>query len=214
MPPRRRCMKGRLSGDSRKEINTSRISEIFKLFSDIQKGKKNATDIDFAFARVIKMLGANHVRVMIDGAHGPRELTARIPNIYSRKGATPITTSNVVTIYTGTDFENYTPTSSDQFDITTILSLKDMQRMRDTGYLSEWMLRDADTIHTEGIVSTGYEFDYSGMGEAESEEDDDEDSPAGGAGAPTSSATPFTRGSARERSSRKTDDADVDVEAI
>ena len=171
-----RSKKGRLSGDARKEINATRIADMFKLLADIQKGRKKATEIDFTFARVVKALGANHVRVAIDGKHGPFEIIARIPNIYSRRGATPVTTRSVVTIYTGTDFnpKTYEPKSSDQFDITAIFSLKDTQKLRDAGHLPEWMLREADAIHIEGAISEGYEFDYSG-GVAEEDQDEDED---------------------------------------
>ena len=172
----RRSKKGRLSGDARREINDTRISDMFKLLTDIQKGRKKETEIDFAFARVVKALGANHVRVAIDGPHGPFEIIARIPNIYSRRGATPVTTRSVVTIYTGPDFDakTYKPSPSDQFDITAIFSLKDTQKLRDAGHLPEWMLREADAIHIEGAISEGYEFDYSGAAGDDSEDDDDD----------------------------------------
>jgi hypothetical protein len=171
-----RSKKGRLSGDARKEINATRIADMFKLLSDIQRGRKTKDIVDFAFARVIKALGANHMRVAIDGPHGPFEIIARIPNIYARRGATPVTTRSVVTIYTGPGFDakTYTPSSSDQFDITAILSLKDTQKLRDLGYIPDWMMREADAIYVEGAIAEGYEFDYSG-GLAEEDEDEDDD---------------------------------------
>jgi hypothetical protein len=171
-----RSKKGRLSGDARKEINATRIADMFKLLSDIQRGRKTKDVVDFAFARVVKALGANHMRVAIDGPHGPFEIIARIPNIYARRGATPVTTRSVVTIYTGTGFDakTYTPKASDQFDITAILGLKDTQKLRDLGYLPDWMMREADAIYIEGAISEGYEFDYSG-GLAEEDEDDEDD---------------------------------------
>lgn len=172
-----RSKKGRLSGDARKEINSTRIADMFKLLSDIQRGRKTADVLDFTFARVVKALGANHMRVAIDGSHGPLEIIARIPNIYSRRGATPVTTRSVVTIYTGIGFnpKTYTPSASDQFDITSILSLKDIQKLRDLGYIPDWMLREADAIYTEGAVTEGYEFDYSGLAEEGEDSDDDDE---------------------------------------
>lgn len=173
-----RSKKGRLSGDARKEINSTRIADIFRLLADIQRGRKKATEVDFVFARVVKALGANHVRVAIDGRHGPFEIIARIPNIYSRRGATPVTTRSVVTIYTGTGFDakTYEPTPSDQFDITSILSLKDTQKLRDAGHLPEWMLREVDSLHVAaGDAEEGFEFDYTGGAGDDDEEDDDDD---------------------------------------
>ena len=170
-----RSKKGRLSGDARKEINSTRIADMFKLLSDIQRGRKPKDTVDFAFARVVKALGANHMRVAIDGPHGPFEIIARIPNIYARRGATPVTTRSVVTIYTGTGFDakTYTPSASDQFDITAILGLKDTQKLRDLGYIPDWMMREADAIYIEGAISEGYEFDYSGGAAEDDDEDED-----------------------------------------
>jgi hypothetical protein len=152
--------KGRLTGAARKQINDRRVN-------DAMSGRAS----DVAFARVTRILGANHVRVAIPSKHAPIEVNARIPNIFIRKGATPITTRDVVTIYVGRDFDADTSDySTAHFDITSIFTQKQAHAMWKEGTIPQWMIHEdgsavAATIENEG----GFEFDYSGV----DDEDDD-----------------------------------------
>ena len=166
--------KGRLTGAARKQINDRRVN-------DAMSGKSD----DVAFARVTRILGANHVRVAIASKHGPIELDARIPNIFGRKGATPITTRDVVTIYVGRDFDADTSDyATAHFDITSIFTQKQAHAMWKEGTIPQWMIHEdgsavASTIDNEG----GFEFDYSAVDEDEDAgKPDDKDRVRGAAG--------------------------------
>ncbi len=181
--------KGRLTGAARQQINARRVN-------DAMNGK--VTDV--AFARVTRILGANHVRVAIPSKHSPIEVNARIPNIFGRKGSTPITTRDVVTIYVGKDFDADTSDySTAHFDITSIFTQKQAHAMWKEGTIPQWMIHEdgsavAATIDNEG----GFEFDYSAVDEEDGGKPDDKDKIRGGAGG----------------SKYDSDDDEVDVDAI
>ena len=85
--------KGKLSGSARKVINQRRAAEAVKDMSD-----------DISFGRVTKLLGFNHIMVAIPVNSGSKEIRVRIPKLFTKKGATPITTREIVAIYVGKDF--------------------------------------------------------------------------------------------------------------
>jgi len=85
-----RSKKGRISGTKRQELNSQRASAAIN-------GKTDGV----TFARITKMIGQGHVKVAIPYKHGIKELSARIPNVLGRRGATPITAKDVVAIYVG-----------------------------------------------------------------------------------------------------------------
>jgi len=148
-----RTKKGRISGAKRQELNTQRANAALT-------GKAEG----ISFARVTKMVGAGHVRVAIPYKHGVKELSARIPNVLGRRGATPITTKDIVSIYVGNDYDPDAPsTSGDHFDITAILTSKQAYQLFKDGILPEWMVMDmeSDKIDPSGKATEGgYEFDY------------------------------------------------------
>lgn len=175
--------KGRLSGGARKEINERRSQEIVNAFLDKARGKEikdpHAAEVaeSVTFARVTKFVGANHIRVAIPGTHGPRELLARIPNLYAgRRGATPITTRDVVVLEVGPEFNilTYKPSSTDHFDIKAILDSRQASRLNSAGVIPDWMLTESTegvTSGKGGVMEDGFVF-----ADAEiPEEDDDED---------------------------------------
>lgn len=151
--------KGRLSGSARKELNN-------KASAGAVDGAIYGKDDTVMFARVTKMLGMGHVTVMVPTKTGVKELTARIPNKFGKRGATPITSNTVVSIYVGKDFDPaQSIRPSEHFDITAILNDKQTYELFKREIIPEWMLKSPDEV-TSGVVKNtvsgdGYEFDYS-----------------------------------------------------
>ena len=195
-----RSKKGRLSGSARKELNSRRAD-------DAVRGRVDG----IAFGRVTKITGAGHVVVAIDSSHGPKELRARIPNVLARKGATPITTRDVVAIFVGSEFNPDDKfTSSDHFDITAVLSNKQVYELQKDGVIPSWMSTesaDVSAASKEDVV--GYEFDYSAIKEEDEEEKEKEKEKetVGGAG------VVFNRKVAKDAVHDMTD-GDLDIDAI
>lgn len=215
-----RSKKGRLSGSARKEINERRSGDIVgdiitayrRRAVDPSKPMDIGAAAEQAFARITKITGANHVRVAVPSKHGHKEFIARIPNVFARRGATPITTRDVVTIYVGKDFDPdvVVPKSSEHFDITSVLSNSQIQQLKTFGVIPEWMVHDDAAAAAAGkVAEAGFEFDYGCVKEG-SDEDGDESSDsdtlaAGGAG--------FTRKGAKEAVHHNSDD-EVDIDDI
>jgi hypothetical protein len=185
--------KGRLSGGARKEINLRRSA-------DAVSGRMDG----IVFGRITKMLGANHVMLSIDAKHGPKELRARIPNILSRRGATPITTRDVVAVEVGVGFDpddkNTVLKISDLFDIKAILTSKQVYSLQQAGDIPAWM--STDTSSAAGATDgESFEFDYSGTKEGEELPSIAEE------------GTGFNRKAALERAITKDED-EVDIDDI
>ena len=132
-----RSKKGRLSGAARVEINERRGADaIARLLSP----KKSNPDIDFVVGRVTKITGANHVRVAIDSKRGAKELPARIPNMLTRRGATPISTRSIVLLYTGEDYDPNAPAESgEHFDIIALLTDRQVRELSEASKIPPWM---------------------------------------------------------------------------
>jgi translation initiation factor IF-1 len=156
--------KGRLSGGARKEINEKRSS-------DAVSGRMTGV----VFGRITKMLGANHVMVSIESKHGFKELRARIPNILARRGATPITTRDVVAVEVGVGFDpddkEMVLKISDLFDIKAVLTSKQVYALQQSGEIPAWMATDASS--TVAADNEAIEFDYSGTKEGADEEEEE-----------------------------------------
>ncbi len=125
-----RSKKGRLSGIKRQEVLANRNAKI--LSGEVR---------DIAFARVRKHLGSGRVLAAIDTKHGPREIQAQIPNVFGRKGSTPINSTTVVTIIVGEEFDPDTDiTSSSHFKVESILSDDQARTLSRKGLVPDWML--------------------------------------------------------------------------
>jgi hypothetical protein len=164
------------SGSVRKEINSQRASNVVKSKPD-----------DTEFGRVTKLLGYNHVMAAIPTATGSIELRVRIPNLFHRKGATPITTRDIVSVYVGVDFDHTAVKPTDQFDITAILSNKQAHELSTAGVVPRWMVHEevasGGGAH-DTAAETGWEFSYSESKGAEgSDVDNDGAAPAAPAAA-------------------------------
>lgn len=157
-----RSKKGRLTGGKRKEVNENRIAKI--LSGDVR---------DIAYARVRKHLGSGRVLAAIDTKHGPKEIQAQIPNVFGRKGSTPINSTTVVTIIVGEDFDPDTDiTASSHFKVECILSDDQARILSRKGLVPDWMLiiDAADAASAAAAAEELYTF------EASDDEEEDGDS--------------------------------------
>ena len=156
--------KGRLSGEARKEVNKTRADKV-------ALGKAEGEQV----GRVIRHLGMGRLEVMLD-LDGRREtIQARIPKVFGRKGTTPITTSSIVSIFVGNEFDPKKDSLvGSKLEVTSILSDIQIQTMKDSGDLPTWMLvRDpasATALVTAPDAEETYEFDYT-IEEKEAEEE-------------------------------------------
>lgn len=136
--PIRKCAskKGRMSGTARREMNEQRITKIVS-------GKMEGT----IFARVTKIVGGCLVRAAVDCVDGRQEILVRIPGGFKRKGATPIMTSAIVSVFVGKDFDSETDklSTSDKFDLVAILGHKQASYLHKEGTIPAWMMADAST---------------------------------------------------------------------
>jgi len=203
--------KGRLAGGARKEINESRASDAVTIafMSEAERARKGKT-LDFVFGRVTKMTGANHVRVAIAARKGTREIAARIPNIFARRGATPICTRTIVTIYTGVDFDpdkRSECTAVEHYDITSILTDRQVADLKKAGLIPDWMTTsDVEDSKAGKVDEVGFEW-YTGEEEEKKAEKTDDGAAAAGAG--------FSRKGARDTAAAGgDDDSDFDVDDI
>jgi hypothetical protein len=174
--------KGKVSGSERKRINGVRSDEALDIsfMSEAERARKGKV-LDFVFGRVTKITGANHVRVAIATKKAPyqREVLARIPNIFTRRGSTPITTSHVVTVYTGAEFDPDEKSEGglEHYDVTSVLTPRQANELKKAGAIPEWMLTMEGGASTAGKeADLGFEW-----GESDSEpEEDAADASAGG----------------------------------
>jgi hypothetical protein len=207
--------KGRLAGGQRKEINESRAADAIAVafMSEAERTRKG-TPLDFVFGRVTKMTGANHVRVAIATKRGSREILARIPNIFTRRGATPINDRTVVSIYTGPDYDPDAKSdekATEHYDIAAILSDRQVSDLRKAGLIPDWM-----TSLEAGSVGTGkkeeilFEWTY----DDGAKKTDDAAEPDSGAAAGAGAGTGFSRSAARYAPAADEDSDDFNIDDI
>jgi hypothetical protein len=113
------------------------------------------------------------VLAAIDTKHGPREIQAQIPNVFGRKGSTPINSTTVVTIIVGEDFDPDTDiTASSHFKVECILSDDQARTLSRKGLVPDWMLiiDAADAASAAAAAEELYTF------EASDDEEEDGDS--------------------------------------
>ena len=143
-------------------MNENRIAKI--LSGDVR---------DIAYARVRKHLGSGRVLAAIDTKHGPKEIQAQIPNVFGRKGSTPINSTTVVTIIVGEDFDPDTDiTTSSHFKVECILSDDQARTLSRKGLVPDWMLiiDAADAASAAAAAEELYTFEASDDDEEDSEE--------------------------------------------
>jgi hypothetical protein len=210
MPPRSK--KGRLAGGARKEINESRASDaIATVFMSETELARKGKAIDFVFGRVTKLTGANHIRVAIPAKRGSQEVPARIPNIFARRGATPITTRSVVTIYTGEDFDpdDKEVTGTVHFDVTSILTDRQVADLKKAGLIPDWMTAfDASAVVAGKAEEDGFVWATDADVKKDKADDMEEDTGTGGKAA--AGAGIRAKASKHARGGDDSDDFDID----
>lgn len=166
MPAKRKSSgKGRVTGAKRQELNENRSSKILETESK-----------EHSFARVVKHLGMGRVSAMVAGPRGAATpIVVQIPKLFGRKGATPITSSSVVTIYVGLGFNpetDYDPKT--HFQVTSILTEKQAYELKEEGRIPAWMTTVDKAAEEAGAKEEAFEFDR--LGTATEEGDEEEES--------------------------------------
>lgn len=112
---------------------------------------------DVEFARVLKHLGAGHVRIILSDK---REGIAKIKTALARRGSTPIVADDIVVI-SGRDFETRTTEATkdktDRYDILGVLTRAQASRMEKDGRIPPWFITAADG--SEGDVGDIFDFE-------------------------------------------------------
>lgn len=195
--------KGKLSGSARKEINQRRAADLVKTSSD-----------DVTFGRVTKLLGFNHIMVAIPTKSDPKEIRVRIPKLFTKKGATPITTREVVAIYVGNEFDPASVKPNDQFDITAILTVKQANDLVLAGVIPRWMVHEdivSGSVKGESD-GKGWEFGYSDLADDDGDGGDDSDKSTTEK-VPKGAKNPIVFGSGKGDSDSDSD-KNIDIDAI
>jgi hypothetical protein len=142
--------KGRITASQRQEINGRNVSAAMD--GDME---------DVEFARVLKHLGAGHVRIILANK---REGIAKIKTALARRGSTPIVTDDIVVI-SGRDFETRTTEAGkekvDRFDIIGVLTRQQSAKMEREGRIPAWFLAIGDGADAEAEDI----FDFEGVKE-------------------------------------------------
>ena len=195
--------KKKISGAARKNINQRRAADAVKTISS-----------DTTFGRVTKLLGFNHIMVAIQAKSGPKEIRVRIPKLFTKKGATPITTREIVAIYVGNEFVPEDVKSTDQFDITAILTLKQANDLVLTGDIPRWMVHEevvSGNVKTE-TDGMGWEFGYSDKKDEDESDDEEKTAPPPSKG--TQNTIVFGPSAGDDSDSDDSKGKDIDVDAI
>lgn len=139
-----------MSGTARREMNEQRITKIVS-------GKMEGT----IFARVTKVVGGCLVRAAVDCVDGRQEILVRIPGGFKRRGATPIMTSAVISVFVGKEFdpESDRLSSSDKFDLVAILGHKQASYLHKEGTIPAWMMAEVSTDASEDDAGFVFESD-------------------------------------------------------
>ncbi len=164
--------KGRISGAGRKEVNSARVGKI------LEGGD------GYIFARVLKHLGMGRVEVSIATPRGAvKTLKAQIPLVFSRKGATPINTTTVVSIFAGKEFDaDQEIDPKTHFKIEAILKDSEAYELKEEGRIPAWMTTTVKAVEggaggtaaaaaAAAAADEGWEF----AREEESDEKDEEE---------------------------------------
>ena len=152
--------KGRLTGAQRKEINSKAVSEAL----DEPEG--------VIFARVVKHLGMGNLQVVLTSQ---KVGIAKIRTVLSRRGATPITSDDIV-ILSQRDFESEADKRM-RFDVLGVLSRSEASKLEKGGHIPKWFMQIGTDAIGDRPATDEYEFDYTDVKEegADSDSDDDVD---------------------------------------
>ena len=160
--------KGRLAAPRRGELNEERSqTEVTAALAAKERGGKT----DTMFARVTGHLGMGRVKARLPTGKDSVEIYIQIPNVFGRKGVTPINSQTVVAVYVGLDFNPLAFDSTVHFKMTSILNDMQAGQLVEAEVIPSWM---TSTVDPADAAAKGEEealvFDYSGGKEGDEEE--------------------------------------------
>jgi len=173
----RKSKKGRLAAPRREELNEERSqTEVTAALAAKERGGKT----DTMFARVTGHLGMGRVKARLPTGKDSVEIYIQIPNVFGRKGVTPINSQTVVAVYVGLDFDPLAFDSSVHFKMTSILNDMQAGQLVEAEVIPSWMTSTADPADAAAKgEEEAYVFDYSGVKEGEDEDEESEDEESG-----------------------------------
>jgi hypothetical protein len=170
----RKSKKGRLAAPRREELNEERSqTEVTAALAAKERGGKT----DTMFARVTGHLGMGRVKARLPTGKDSVEIYIQIPNVFGRKGVTPINSQTVVAVYVGLDFDPLAFDATVHFKMTSILNDMQAGQLVEAEVIPSWMTSTADPADAAAKgEEEAYVFDYSGVKEGGDEESEDEES--------------------------------------
>jgi hypothetical protein len=169
----RKSKKGRLAAPRREELNEERSqTEVTAALAAKERGGKT----DTMFARVTGHLGMGRVKARLPTGKDSVEIYIQIPNVFGRKGVTPINSQTVVAVYVGLDFDPLAFDSTVHFKMTSILNDMQAGQLVEAEVIPSWMTSTADPADAAAKgEEEAYVFDYSGVKEGEDEDEESGD---------------------------------------
>jgi hypothetical protein len=166
-----------LAAPRREELNEERSqTEVTAALAAKERGGKT----DTMFARVTGHLGMGRVKARLPTGKDSVEIYIQIPNVFGRKGVTPINSQTVVAVYVGLDFDPLAFDSSVHFKMTSILNDMQAGQLVEAEVIPSWMTSTADPADAAAKgEEEAYVFDYSGVKEGEDEDEESEDEESG-----------------------------------
>jgi len=162
-----------LAAPRREELNEERSqTEVTAALAAKERGGKT----DTMFARVTGHLGMGRVKARLPTGKDSVEIYIQIPNVFGRKGVTPINSQTVVAVYVGLDFDPLAFDSTVHFKMTSILNDMQAGQLVEAEVIPSWMTSTADPADAAAKgEEEAYVFDYSGVKEGEDEDEESEE---------------------------------------
>jgi hypothetical protein len=161
-----------MTAPRRQELNEGRSETVV---ADAIKAKERGIPFDTMFVRVMGHLGMGRVKASLPTERGPIEIKVQIPNVFGRKGVTPINSQTVLAVFVGTDFNPLSFDTSVHFKLTSILNDKQVGDLLEANVIPMWMTAVDTTATESGEAGAAYVFDYSDVKEGEDEEDEEDE---------------------------------------
>ena len=137
-----------MSGETRRAINARTVESA-------------VSSEDVIFGRINKHYGNGRVEVLIKDEHGAKKsVQAHIRRVLTKRGATPITTSDIVGL-TPREFESCSEHDKTNYDLICVLDRKSVSSLEKEGKIPKWMIAIEGKGTGDGIdVDELFEFDY------------------------------------------------------
>jgi hypothetical protein len=162
--------KGRLTGEQRKSMNKAVVSSVMD----------GELEEDILFGRVLRHLGAGHVRVLFAGLHPdgtntlPKEGIAKIRTALARRGSTPIVADDIV-VLSGRSFETLAD-EKPRFDLMAVMTRAEAAKLERNGKIPSWLLQTGNDTKVAEAADDLFEYlDPVKEGESDSSSDGEVD---------------------------------------